>query len=76
MARKNPKPAATQTAYGVGAAIRGEKVAAQFRKMSRTAVTHGSSTHKIQRAKLEGTVLCVIDRPLNYIRDSGPATQS
>ena len=76
MAKKNPKPAANQTVYKVGAAIRGEKVAAQFRKMSRTTVTRGSSMHNIQRAKLEGSVLCVIDRPLNYIRDSGPATQS
>ena len=76
MAGKNPKPRANETAFQAGAAIRGEKVTAQFRKMSRTTVTHGSSTHKIQRAKLEGSVLCVIDRPLNYIRNSGPATQS
>ena len=74
MARKNPKPSGNETAFKVGATIRGEKVTAQFRKMSRTTVTHGSSKHKIQRAKLEGSVLCVIDRPLNYIRDSGPAT--
>ena len=76
MARKNSKPAANQTAFQVGAAIRGEKIAAQFRKMSRPTVTRGSSTHKIQRAKLEGSVFCVIDRPLNYLRDTDPATQS
>ena len=68
MAKKNPKPAANQTAYKVGAAIRREKVAAQFRKMSPDYRDSWSSTHNIQRAKLEGSVLCVIDRPLNYIR--------
>ncbi len=64
MVRKDPKASAKQTAYEVGAAIRGEKVAAQFRKMSKATVTRGSSTHNIQRAKLEGSVFCVIDRPL------------
>ncbi len=76
MARKNPKARANETAFQVGAAIRGEKVTAEFRKMSRIAVAQGSSTHKIQRAKLEGSVLCVIDRPLNYLRNSGLAAQS
>lgn len=58
-----------RVAYTVGAAIRGEKIAAQFRKMSRITVTRGSSTHNIQRSTLEGSVLCVIDRPLNYLRE-------
>ena len=56
-------------AYTIGASIRGEKIAAQFRKIGRITVTHGSSTHNIQRTALEGSVLCVIDRPLNYLRD-------
>ena len=60
---------AGKVAYTAGAAIRGEKIAAQFRKMSKITVTRGSSTHNIQRTTLEGSVLCVIDRPLNYLRD-------
>ena len=56
-------------AFAVGSSIRGEKVAARFRKMSRIVVTQGSSTHKIQTSTLEGSVLCVIERPLNYLRD-------
>lgn len=63
------KPSETKVAYAVGAAIRGEKIAAQFRKMSKITVTRGSSTHNIQRSALEGSVLCVIDRPLNYLKD-------
>jgi hypothetical protein len=63
------QPKDKSVAYTVGAAIRGEKIAAQFRKMSRITVTHGSSTHNIQRAALEGSVLCIIDRPLNYLRE-------
>ena len=66
------RKASPQTAYTTGAAIRGEKVVAQFRKMSKPIVTRGSSTHNIQRAKLEGSVLCVIDRPLNYIPNRQP----
>lgn len=58
-----------KVAYTVGAAIRGENIAAQFRKMSKITITHGSSTHNIQRTALEGSVLCVIDRPLNYLRE-------
>lgn len=53
----------------LGAAIRGETVTCQYRKMSKPTVTTGSSTHQIQQTKLEGTVFCVIDRPLNFLRD-------
>lgn len=60
---------AGKVAYTAGAAIHGVKIAAQFRKMSKITVTRGSSTHNIQRTTLEGSVLCVIDRPLNYLRD-------
>ena len=56
-------------AYTTGSAIRGEKVTAQFRRMNRVTITRGSSTHNIQRTTIEGSVLCVIDRPLNYLRD-------
>ena len=69
MDQSNLKKPETKVAYTVGAAIRGEKIAAQFRKMSKITVTRGSSTHNIQRSALEGSVLCVIDRPLNYLKD-------
>lgn len=69
MSESNEKSSHSPVAYTVGAAIRGEKIAAQFRKMTKTTVTRGSSTHNIQRTSLEGSVLCVIDRPLNYLRD-------
>jgi hypothetical protein len=59
----------SSVAYTVGSEIRGEKIAAQFRRISKIVVTRGSSTHNIQRTALEGSVLCVIDRPLNYLRD-------
>lgn len=76
MARNHPKPKTrTDVAYERGFSIRGERVVAQFRKMSRIAITKGSSTHKIQRTKLEGSVTCTIDRPLNYIRGTSPAVR-
>jgi hypothetical protein len=68
MDQPNLKASAASVAYTVGAAIRGEKIAAQFRKMNKVTITRGSSTHNIQRSTLEGSVLCVIDRPLNYLR--------
>jgi hypothetical protein len=69
MDQPNPKPPVLKVAYTVGSAIRGEKIAAQFRKMNKITVTRGSSTHNIQRTTLEGSVFCVVDRPLNYLRD-------
>jgi len=41
-----------RVAYTIGAAIRGEKIAAQFRKMNKITVVRGSSTHNIQRTTL------------------------
>lgn len=58
-----------ETRYEPGAAIRGEKVTAQARRIQKPTVCEGSSTHRIQRTRLEGSVYCVIDRPLNYLRD-------
>ena len=53
-----------------GSAIRGEKVTAQFRTIHRIVILAGAtSTHKIQQTKMEGSVFCIIDRPLNYLRD-------
>jgi uncharacterized membrane protein YdbT with pleckstrin-like domain len=69
MSQKDLKKAATKTYYEPGTAIRGEKVTAQARKLHRKTVTAGTSTHEIQELRLEGSVFCIIDRPLNFIRD-------
>ncbi len=68
MSQKKLKKAATSTHYKVGDCIRGEKVTAQARKVARVQVTAGTSTHNIQQLKLEGSVVCVIDRPMNYLK--------
>lgn len=67
MNQKELKAAATTTSFALGAAIRGERVATQFRKIHRIAVVRGTSTHNIQQTKLEGTVLCVIEKPLSHL---------
>jgi hypothetical protein len=69
MSQKDLKKAASSTHYKTGDCIRGEKVTAQARKVVRVEVTAGTSTHNIQQVKLEGSVLCIIDRPLNYLKD-------
>ena len=69
MKQKDLKQSASKTLHEVGAAIRGEKVTAQFRTMHRVMILTGTSTHQIQQTKLEGSVFCVIDKPLNFLRD-------
>ena len=66
---QDPRSGIAKTAFEMGSAIRGEKITAQCRKTNRVTVTHGSSTHNIQRMMLEGSVLCVIERPLNFLRE-------
>jgi hypothetical protein len=69
MKQKELKRTAGNVYSKLGDAIEGEKVTAQARKVYRSMVTTGTSTHQIQQMKLEGSVFCIIDRPLNYIRD-------
>lgn len=69
MKQKDLKQSASRVFTNAGDAIRGEKVTAQYRTMHKPTVFAGSSTHQIQNVKLEGTVFCVIDRPLNFLRD-------
>ena len=69
MKQKDLKRSATKILTEAGCAIRGEKVTAQFRTMHRVVVLTGTSTHQIQMTKLEGSVFCIIDRPLNFLRD-------
>jgi len=68
MDQKELQGTALQIHYAPGTALKAERVVAQFRKMHKVVLEHGSSTHKIQRTKLEGTVFCVIDRALSPIR--------
>ncbi len=69
MRQKDLKQSATRIFTSAGDALRGEKITAQYRTMHKPTVLTGSSTHQIQQAKLEGTVFCVIDKPLNFLRD-------
>jgi len=69
MKQKDLKQSATNVYTKAGDAIRGEKITAQYRTMHRAVVLAGSSTHQIQQCKMEGTVFCIIDRPLNYLRE-------
>jgi hypothetical protein len=69
MSQQELKGTASQTLYQKGSCIRGEKVTAQARRVGRVEVTAGTSTHKIQQLKLEGSVVCVIDRPMNYLKE-------
>lgn len=69
MKQKDLKKSATKILTDLGSAIRGERVIAQFRTMRRPIVMAGTSTHRIQQSKLEGSVFCVIDKPLSYLSD-------
>lgn len=71
MSQKDLKQSAAKTSFNIGDCIRGEKVTAQARRVSRIEVVAGTSTHKIQQIRLEGSVLCIVDRPLNYLKDIG-----
>ena len=70
MKQQDLKGSARNVYTEMGSAIRGEKVTAQFRTIHRVVILAGATgTHKIQQTKLEGSVFCIIDRPLNYLRD-------
>ena len=69
MRQKDLKRRAGSVHYAVGDALQAERVAAQYRKINKKAVTTGTSTHQIQQSTLEGTVFCVIERPLSYLKD-------
>ena len=69
MKQNELKQTTTKIMYEQGCCIRGEKITAQARRVGRTELTTGTSTHKIQQLKLEGSVMCVIDRPMNFLKD-------
>jgi hypothetical protein len=72
MKQKDLKQSATKVYTEIGDAIRGEKITAQYRTMHKPIVLAGSSTHQIQQCKMEGTVFCIIERLLNYLRSQSP----
>ena len=53
-----------------GAAIHGDKIYAQARKIIRKGVTMGSSRDQINRLDLETNAYAVIARPLRYLAES------
>lgn len=69
MRQKDLKQTATRIYSNPGEAIQGEKVSVQARKIHKPTICSGTGSHQIHQTRLEGTVFCVIDRPLNYIRD-------
>ena len=68
MKQKNLKAKARKIYHDPGDAIRGERVIAQYRTIHQSKLVHGTSAHKLTQAKLVGSVFCIIDRPLNYLR--------
>ena len=68
MKQKDLKKRANTVHHKPGDAIRGEKITAQFRKMYRTKLVRGTSADQIRQSRLEGSVFCIIDKPLNYLR--------
>lgn len=69
MKQKELRRRASNIQWGLGAAIEGEKITAQARKVYRSVISTGTSSHQIQQIKLEGSAFCIIDRPLNFLRD-------
>ena len=67
MKQKDLKQKATNVYHDHGSAIRGEKITAQYRKIFKSKLVHGTSSDQIRQAKLEGSVFCIIDKPLNYL---------
>ena len=61
------KQKASKIYHDPGVAIRGERVTAQYRKIYRSKLVQGTGADQIRQSKLEGTVFCVIDKPLNYL---------
>lgn len=68
MKRKVLKGTAARVFHQPGDAIEGERVAAQYRSLHSVRIQTGTASHQIQQSKLEGTVFCMIEKPLNYLR--------
>jgi len=66
MKQKDLKQKAKSIYHGHGDAIRGERVTAQYRKIFKSKLVHGTSADQIRQAKLVGSVFCIIDKPLRY----------
>lgn len=57
-----PRRRASKVYTDIGAAIHGEKIAGEARKLTTKRVKDGSSRHRIQRIDLETDAFCVIDK--------------
>ena len=62
MNRKELKSMVVATHRKDGHAIAGERIISQARKIGKTCVVTGTSTHKLQECILKKNALCVIDR--------------
>ena len=60
------------TLYDEGDALKAEQIAVKARTIRRVKVSarEGTSTHKIQCTKLEGTAYCVIEKPMRSVRNT------
>lgn len=67
MKQKELKQKAINIYHNPGDAIKGERITAQYRKIHQSKLVHGTSSHKITQSKLEGSVFCIIDKPLSYL---------
>ena len=57
------------TLYDKGDGIKGDKITVQCRDPHfNKPPIKGTSSHKLQRGSLEGTVYCVIDKPIRSLR--------
>lgn len=63
MNREELKSIVVATHREDGHAIAGERIIAQARKIGKTCVVTGTSTHRLQECVLKKNALCVIDRP-------------
>jgi hypothetical protein len=55
------------TYYNLEDAIEGERIACQFRSISKPRLISGTRTHRAQKAAL-GDAYCVITKPLRFKR--------
>lgn len=54
--------------HEMGDGIKGDKITVQCRDYHFGKPIEGTSSHKLQRGSLEGTVYCVIDKPIRSLR--------
>ena len=58
-----------KTYYGLGDALKADRIAVQARDIDRIRVVEGSSEHRIQSTTLRGSAFCVIELPIKSVRE-------